>query len=268
MDDPKTTIFLTGAGGFVAGALLKRLAHDKRFQPVALSRGGAPPATPAPAVIFHAGWPSEPSDRGWAAFVDHSLRLRRIAAERGWRFVGVGSGVEAFADDARLKDPYAAYARRKLELRRALEDAGPEGLSWLRLHFLFGPGERPSRIVPSAIAAAKRGAAFLCGSLDRRRRWLGVDDQSAYLADFLAAPVEGDWDIAGRTDISFREFFGLVEQATGRPLRLKEGETTPDGGIGMIGPARIAAVVPEGAGSPDALLEALRRYADALESKH
>ena len=217
-----------------------------------------------PAVVVHAAWPASDAP-SWEPFRDWSLRLRTSAAERGAWFVALGSGVEAHAAHPGLKDPYKSYALRKLELRDALAEVDRDRFVWMRLHFLFGPGEQPSRLVPAAIRASLAGEAFVCGSLDRRRRWLHVDDQASYLADFLKAPQPGQWDIAGRCDVSFRDLLTLIERSTGRKIQLKESdEPAPDSAIPIIAPERTAPVVPADAGNPESLFGRLREYAAQL----
>ena len=177
----------------------------------------------------------------------------------------MGSGVETYADHPGLKEPYKAYARHKVELKEALRAENPEDVTWLRLHFMFGPGERSSRVIPAAIRAALAGDEFICGSLDRRRRWLHVDDQADYLARFLRRPHEGDWDIAGRHDVSFRDLLTLVGRATGRKLRVKESDApAPDSELPVIVPERMASVVPADAGEAATLLERLKEYSAQL----
>lgn len=243
---------------------MRRLADNRDFKVVPIARGHVIPSGKSPSIVVHAAWPSN-DPASWAPFRDWSLSLRESSANRGARFVALGSGVEACADHPGLKEPYRTYAQRKLELRQALRAQNPEAVTWLRLHFLFGPGERPSRLVPAAIRAALAGDEFICGSLERRRRWLHVDDQADYLGRFLRSPQEGDWDIAGRHDVSFRDLLVLVGRATGRKLQVKESDApAPDSELPVIVPERMASVVPADAGEPATLLQRLKEYSAQL----
>ena len=235
---------------------------------VPVTRGEEIPASASsqPAIVLHSAWPAGDA-ASWETFRDWSLRLRVSAADRGAWFVGIGSGLEAHAGHPGLKEPYKSYALRKIELRESLTALDPERFAWIRLHFMFGPGERPSRVVPAAIRAALAGETFVCGSLDRRRRWLHVDDQADYLAKFLEAPRAGDWDIAGRQDVSFRDILALIEHAVGRKLRLEESDmAAPDSSISAIFPRRMVSVVPPDAGTLDDLSGRLRDYAERISS--
>jgi nucleoside-diphosphate-sugar epimerase len=257
------TIFLTGSSGFVGSSLQRSLVD---WQVVSVARGEPIPSgdSSQPAIVVHAAWPAGDT-ASWAPFRDWSLRLRTSAAERGAWFVGLGSGLEAHAAHPGLKEPYSSYALRKLELRERLVEMDPERFAWIRLHFMFGPGERPYRIIPSAIRAALKGEEFVCGSLDRKRRWLHVDDQAHYLARFLEAPQSGACDIAGQQDVSFRDLLTLVEDAVGRNLRFRESdEPAPDSEISAILPQRMSPFVPTDAGTLDTLAKRLRAYAERM----
>lgn len=260
--DP-ATIFLTGSSGLVGSSLQRRLIGDESFCVVPVERSAPIPAGGSPRdIVVHAAWPSNDA-ASWKPFRDWSLDLRRRAVDGGAWFVALGSGVEAHPD--KLKEPYLSYAGRKLELRTALADVDDSLLSWLRLHFMFGPGEQLSRLVPAAIRAGLAKETFICGSLDRCRRWLHVEDQADYLAKFFRAPQPGEWDIAGRHDVSFRDLLGLVGCAIDRDLQLQESDVAaPDSALSVIAPERMAAVVPEDAGDRAALLGRLKEYAAQL----
>lgn len=245
----------------VGSSLLRRLA-DWNVVPVARGEQIPPGDSSQPAIVVHSAWPSgDPAT--WGPFREWTVRVRASAADRGAWFVGLGSGLEAHADNSGLKEPYKSYAERKLELREVLATIDEEKLAWIRLHFMFGPGERPSRVIPAAIRAGLSGEPFVCGSLDRQRRWLHVDDQADYLGKFLEAPEAGLWDIAGQQPVSFRDMLSLVEHAVGRKLQVLESdELAPDSEISAISPERMAWVVPADAGTLGALSVRLREYVD------
>jgi nucleoside-diphosphate-sugar epimerase len=278
------TIFITGGSGFV-GRAVRRVAQEERgpevviiprFDAVAFLRSRLA-AGQRRATVMHLAWPSlretfvspHAAGAGWRDFLDLSVSLRVAAAEAGAWFVGIGSGVEACdpGPAASLGEPYGSYARQKTELMTALLRVAPSAMSWVRLHFMFGPFEHPSRIVPSAIGACLDGTEFACGRRDRRRRWLHVDDTAKLLLDFAAAPVGGVWDITGRQDLSFEELLGLVARAVGKPLRLSgNGSTNGDADLDVVAPTNLAPIVPEWAGRPESLLVRLRDYAHWIEA--
>ena len=182
--------------------------------------------------------------------------------------MGFGSGIEAHAAAPGLREPYRTYALQKVELRESLAALDSERLAWIRLHFMFGPGERPSRVIPAAVRAGLKGEEFVCGSLDRRRRWLHVDDQADYIAKFLEAVQSGTFDIAGRQDVSFRDMLRLIEHAIGRKLRFRESDdAAPDSEISAIFPELMSPTVPANAGTLEALSRRLREYAESIANE-
>lgn len=259
------TVFLTGSSGLVGSSLRRRLA-DWNVVPVVRGDDIPPGDSSQPSIVLHSAWPTE--DAAWAPFRDWSLRLRKSAAGRGAWFVGFGSGIEAHADDPRLKEPYRSYALRKVELRESLAALDPENFAWVRLHFMFGSGERPTRVIPAAIRAGLKGEEFVCGSLDRRRRWLHVDDQANYVMKFLEAVRSGTFDIAGQQPVSFRDMLSLIEQAIDRKLRFRESQdSAPDSQISDIFPEYMSPIVPADAGTPDTLSRRLRNYAESIANQ-
>lgn len=220
-----------------------------------------------PAIVVHSAWPADDT-ASWAPFRDWSLQLRASAADRGAWFVGFGSGIEAHAADPGLKEPYRTYALQKVEMRESLAALDSERFAWIRLHFMFGPGERPSRVIPAAVRAGLKGEEFVCGSLDRLRRWLHVDDQADYIAKFLEAEQSGTFDIAGQQDVSFRDMLRLIEHAIGRKMRIRESRASaPDSQISAIFPEYMSPTVPADAGTLEALSRRVRGYAESIANE-
>jgi nucleoside-diphosphate-sugar epimerase len=246
----------------LVGSSLCRTLVGWHIVPVTRGEEIPPGDSSRPGIVLHSAWPAA-DPASWAPFREWSRRLRASAADRGAWFVGLGSGLEAHAAHPGLKEPYKSYALRKLELCEEFAALDRERLAWIRLHFMFGPGERPSRVIPAAIRAGLAGDEFVCGSLDRRRRWLHVDDQADYIGEFLEAPHAGTFDIGGQQSVSFRDMLTLVEHAVGRKLLLRESDKlAPDSQIFAISPERMAAVVPADAGTFGTLSKRLWEYAN------
>ncbi|MEZ5895323.1 MAG: NAD(P)-dependent oxidoreductase [Parvularculaceae bacterium] len=273
-------LFITGSGGFVGGALVnaagasevRRISHAA---PLAAALAGARHGD----VLIHTAWPDLPGAalpasagdghaKKWLAFVDWSEVLAAEAARLGMWVIGIGSGVERYADDPRLVDPYRGYALRKQDLHDRLARICGAHFSWLRLHFLFGPGERESRIVPAAIAACRNGRAFSSASTQRRRRWMHIADAADLIVRFSQSPQPGTFDITGYVDISFERLFELIERATGENLRLA-AQTKPaaDAALTVIAPENMAPIVPSMLGDVDNLLARLTEYVHWLDTQ-
>jgi nucleoside-diphosphate-sugar epimerase len=271
------TVFLSGARGYVAGAFQRVAAARADLKVSPIDRFTMPDlashAIKGRAAILHLAWPPMPAttasadeaDEVWRAYRDWTVRLGVAAERERVPFVGVGSGLELYAGDDRLSEPYRSYAIKKASLKA---DLAAVGASWVRLHFMFGREERLTRVVPAAILACLGGETLTCGALKRRRRWLHVDDQAVYLADFVRQPEQGEWDVAGREDVSFRDMLSFVERATGRPLRVAESkDRTPDDQIAVMTPQRMAPMVPEDAGTQGYLMRRLEAYVRELAKR-
>lgn len=279
---------MTGAGGFIGSAVCRAAEARPGLAVTPLSRGTDPAALGAelsgaeqPAIVLHMAWPDlrgasstatspVPDDGAWPRFQAWTLSLASAAAKGGAFFVGIGTGIEAYLDREQALGPaYASYARRKQSLRLALEGAsGDERLGWLRLHFVFGPGEAPARFVPAALEACRTGGELRCGSVERRRHWLHVDDLAALLCDYLQQPRPGSWDLTGRTAISFDALLTLIEEATGRPARRADDVLpTADAGLALVEPQHLWPGVPPEAGAPDQLRARLAAYGRHLAAR-
>ena len=267
---------LTGGNGFIGRAVRRQAANrSAELAPIGRDAGlPEPESRQRLGSVLHLAWPNLVSatasdvacchESDWADFVSWSVELRRQAARAGAWFVGVGSGIEVFSG-GELAEPYRTYVRRKTELREALAEVEPSGFCWLRVHFTFGPFENAQRIVPAAIRAAIEGDVFRCGPLERRRRWLYVDDVADALIESTQRPRAGIWDVAGAVDVSFRELFACIEEAAGARLRLAQAhQPTADSKLDVVRPTRPSPYVRKGAGSADDLRLRLADYVDWL----
>ena len=281
MSQAKKRLFITGSGGFVGGALagaagaseVRGISHTA---PLAAALADAR----AGDVLVHAAWPDLPgavlpastSDghaKKWLVFVDWSEALAAEAARLGLWVIGIGSGVERYADDPRLVEPYRGYALRKQDLHHRLARICGARFTWLRLHFLFGPGERESRIVPAVIAACRNGSAFSSASPQRRRRWMHIADAANLIVRFAQTPQPGTFDITGNADLSFQTLFELIERATGEKLRLAaHSQPAADAALTEIAPENMAPIVPSTIGDVDNLLARLTEYVHWLDTQH
>ncbi len=284
--DLNTLLLVSGGNGFIGRAVLSQAKQSADVDAVALPREGAPAAVakvreanPGRRIaLVNLAWPSlrrysaegaggDDATDEWPAFRDYARALARAAAENDVRFFQVGSGLEryALADPPEIGEPYQTYARRKEEIWR-LVSAASEINAWrLRVHFVFGPGEAPGRIVPAAIAACQSGEAFPIGALERRRCWLYVDDLASGLIAAAISDRPENWDICGRTAISFAELCALIEQAVSAPLNTTEitGKIA-DASCLLIEPEHPAPFLSPDAGAPESLGKRLTEYADFL----
>lgn len=246
-------ILLTGGTGFIGRALLKRLLADGynvlalggtripdfyhpklQWRRVDLLRASGEDlaATLAGEGLdgcIHAAWYTNHTDylvhdvnREW---VDASLRLRdAFIGTGGRRFVALGTCVEYDAaaaegpcteDETPLR-PDTLYGECKVALYRALEALGGD-FAWARIFFVYGPGDRDGRLVPSILSTLARGqeAGPKTGGL--RRDYIHVDDVAGQLVRIAAGTVQGAVNTGTGAAVSISEIFETVAELYGRP---------------------------------------------------
>lgn len=159
----------------------------------------------------------------------------RGSSWNGAQIVHAGSALEVGASSGILTEaaaclPTTLYGRTKLAGSRALSRAALEtGVRAVtaRLFTLYGPGERPGRLFPSLVRAARRGEDLALTSGTQSRDFAFVDDVAAsllHLAASSARPGEIVHVATGRLS-TVREFALAAARALGlREERLHFGE--------------------------------------------
>jgi nucleoside-diphosphate-sugar epimerase len=247
-------VLVTGATGFVGRHVLPALAA-RGFEVHGIAREtqgdvrlhGAdlldPEARRAligavrPTHLLHLAWEAEPG-RYWTSaanldWVAVSLDLARLFAEAGGRrFVGVGTCAEYAWGASRLDEattpcrPATLYGAAKDGARRILAAyAGTAGLSlaWGRLFYLYGPGERPGRLVSDAVHALMGDAMFPTTPGHQRRDFLHVADAAAALAALVASDVTGPVNIGSGDAVPVRTILDRLAARIGGAERLAYG---------------------------------------------
>ena len=238
-------ILVTGAGGFVGGALAEGFARlgweatglDREFGADDAGRGfrtimgdlskGVPPDLPPVDVVVHAAWvTTDPETLGVSPTEHLRLNLAPLLAildyvERTRPTVFVflsSSGVFAAGDgDDGLSDAHAAtglsyYAaqKRASELLVQAASSGGTAAHVMRLGYLFGPGE--------VERASRRGVSLVAG-------WLAAAQEGRPLAVREDDPVR-DWTFT--TDLAPALERVVAGPPAGRPLHLGSPRTCSD----------------------------------------
>lgn len=226
-------VLVTGAGGFIGRHSLAALAA-RGFEVHAVTRAASLPDAAAchavdlldhraaaalveairPTHLLHFAWTVTPgqfwSTRENLDWVAATLALyRAFAAAGGRRFVGAGSCAEygwapaqvAAPLDERASpcEPVTLYGIAKHATHNLLAAAAPldrVSLAWGRVFFLYGPGEKPGRLVSDVVAKLLRGEPVETTAGTQRRDFLHVADVAAAFAALLASDVEGPVNIA------------------------------------------------------------------------
>jgi nucleoside-diphosphate-sugar epimerase len=232
-------ILVTGARGFIGRHVMQEAAALGHVPvPWASSResGSVPEGARDADALLHLAWYSRPMDYLHSAENLASLAATlRVAqafqAQGGRRFVGVGTCLEyaesldRLAEDALLQ-PESLYAVCKAAAATVLHAFAREAklsLAWARIFHLYGPGESPERLVPTAVAAARRGSALSLRDPGKTIDLLHVHDVARALIAIAASGVEGAINVcSGRPTV-----VGELVDAVGALVGLPRADTRP-----------------------------------------
>jgi nucleoside-diphosphate-sugar epimerase len=237
------TVLVTGAGGFVgrhvAEALRERgdvvVAVEHRWTHI--DDVEAQLAGLVPAWCAHLGWYAEPADyltsvdgnRGSLAdSLDLVALLGRIGCDH---LVVSGSCAEYAPSAADLTEtapvaPWSAYGAAKASLHLLLQSSlRPPRLtvSWARLFNVTGPGEDPSRLLPSVVRALLDDRPVALTSGEQVRDVLDVADVASALVALGDRRVEGAVNVCSGTGVDLRTLLGTIGARLGRQDRLRFG---------------------------------------------
>jgi nucleoside-diphosphate-sugar epimerase len=251
-------IAVTGAAGFIGAHVVKRL-REAGDEPLALVRKGSS-ATPVagppvhaldlgdgdalrrwleahrPDAVVHLAWYARPQDYlvspENAASLAMTTDLARAVFASGCRkLVGIGTCLEYAASDRLVVEgnpvgPLSPYARAKHEaFLRASELAARAGaeLAWARVFHLFGPGEDPSRLVPTVAASLARGEPIDVTAGEQIRDYMHVADVAAGIACLARPGAAGVYNVCSGTARPLRELLLAVGHLKGRADLIRFG---------------------------------------------
>lgn len=241
-------VVVTGAGGFIGAAASRQLVEsgievwslgrcaDPRLRSIPcdlLDEGAVRDALESirPSHLLHLAWNAvpgvfwtTPDNLDWVAA---SLKLlRAFAAAGGKRWVGAGSCAEydwtadsCLAELTTPLNPATLYGEAKAATGRLALAAGSElGLqtAWARIFWLYGPGERPGRLVSDLMRALTAGVPFKASAGLQRRDFLHVEDVAAALNATLLSDFQGAVNIASGEAIAVRDVVSLVAKEMGK----------------------------------------------------
>ncbi len=246
-------VLVTGATGFIGWQTLSPLL-GRGFEVHALYRT-TPPNDSPPAVTWHEGdlfdrravsallaqlRPSSLLHMAWEATPGHywtspanlswvaaSLSLVQAFAETGGqRLVVAGSSAEYdWQGDQLLEElqgpikPQSLYGKSKNALRELIAAWAPaQGISWAwgRVFNVFGPGEKPNRLIPRVIRSLTDGELLPFDEGAILRDFLHVADAGEAFAALLDSAVTGPVNIAAGEATSIRELVSSVACSLGK----------------------------------------------------
>ena len=189
-------------------------------------------------VLIHLAWETThgkfwnaPANLDWVAA---TLRIARAFREAGGRrFVGVGTCIEydtASADPldeiASALKPKTLYGVAKHATREILESYAAEtGLefAWARVFHLFGPHEKPTRLVPYLIATLLRSEEAKTGAGTERRNFIHAADAGRAIAAVAMSDLAGPVNIGAYEHTCVAEIAQIIGDLTGKSALLRIG---------------------------------------------
>ncbi|MBA2525968.1 MAG: NAD(P)-dependent oxidoreductase [Pyrinomonadaceae bacterium] len=122
--------------------------------------------------------------------------------------------------------PTTVYGACKHALQ-VMTDAFAEqsGMSaaWGRIFFLYGPHERPERVVSSVIRSLMRGEPARCSHGNQIRDFLYVQDVADAFVALLSSDVSGPINFASGSPIAVKEIIQNIAEKLGRPELVQFG---------------------------------------------
>jgi nucleoside-diphosphate-sugar epimerase len=267
------TVLVTGAAGFIGGHTLQRLA-TRGYKVEAVSRVARPSSDAVrwrkadildidavekliyevrPTHLLHLAWITEhgiywsaPENVAWLIA---SLKLLELFGRAGGeRAVGLGTCAEY---DWSAPPPYREATTPLLP--RNLYGAAKNSLSlmqpqiarhfhfkqaWCRPFFLYGPGENPSRFVPSLACSLLRGESPVCRDPKAIRDFLHVDDIAEAIATVLDSDFEGAVNLSSGQGAELGEVANMLSMLAGSTTAISCARNVHDG-ASLVGDASV-----------------------------
>lgn len=178
----------------------------------------------------------------------------------------VYAGLVGRVSPASCVRPPMAYALSKLYVEGLVQSRvasrAAESAMVIRLYNAFGPGERPTRLIPRVAEAVAAGAEFvLSGDPESLSDPVHVDDVVRTLVAAAESTVSGTFDLCGGDPVPLRQQLDRIASAIGGPLtgvrvQPREGEV-PIAFHSDVAPTCAALGIPD----PEPFESAVGRYA-------
>jgi len=213
-----------------------------------------------PSHLLHFAWYAVPG-KYWTApenlaWVRATVNLMQVFSDHGGRrAVMAGSCAEydwKFDYCSELFTPcrpatlYGACKHGTQVLLDAWSRQAGLSSAWGRIFFLYGPGEYPSRLVPSVINSLLRNEPARCTHGNQVRDFMHVADVAAAFVELLGSDVKGTVNIASGVSAPLKEVIHVIADHLNKRDLVRLG------------------AVPAPAGEPDALIADIGRLRDEV----
>lgn len=219
------TVLVTGSTGWI-GKHCCPILREKgyRVQPfigdLLMDHGFLPSAN----YLLHLAWDVTPGSY-WESpmnieWYENSLKFfQTFKEDDGKRIVVAGTCAEEITK--------SLYGRSKNALRQTLEvysDITGISSAWGRIFYLYGPHERPERLIPSIIISLLQGKEFTIQHTDQMIDLFHVDDVASALVSILNSNVTGTVEIGNGKPITLHVVGQYIAEIIGRTDLLKFGD--------------------------------------------
>jgi nucleoside-diphosphate-sugar epimerase len=234
---------LTAAGDEVHGVTSTRPEGEHvgvTWHGVDLTQADAPVrliAEVQPTHLLHLAWEtthgsfwSSSDNLAWLAA---SLGLFRAFAEHGGRRAVIAGTCaeyrwngETCDEETTPTEPTTLYSATKHALHIATEVYARQtgvSLAWARVFFVYGPGEKSTRLVPSVVLPLLRGEPAACSHGRQVRDFLHVDDVASIFTTLLASDVEGSVNVGSGVPTTVAKMVEMIAEIIGRPDLIRFG---------------------------------------------
>jgi nucleoside-diphosphate-sugar epimerase len=238
-------VLVTGAGGFIGRHLVDRLQRDGD-EVVALTREACDLADRAaleravrgakPDVCFHlaaARNKDGAAERTATATVNaiSGLWLVEALPDSCRVVVRLGSSTEYAASPVPMDEQTPLQPRGFFGATKAAGSllftavAAERGLPApvLRAFQVYGPGDKPTRLVPSVLSAARTGRVLPLTAPGCRRDWVWVGDVVDACLRAADRATDGTWNIGTARQTTNEELVATAARVTGRPVHVAVG---------------------------------------------
>ena len=201
-----------------------------------------------PTHLLHLAWEATPPDY-WISpknlsWVRASLDLLGTFQQQGGeRAVIAGTCAEYDWNHGKCREnetpliPTTVYGKSKAALyfaAEALAQSSGLPLAWGRVFYTFGPGEYPSRLVPSIIRSLIENKPFLCRHPSAVLDFLYVDDLADAFVTLLRSNVSGAVNLASGAPIRLGDLARDLAREMGKESLLQLRDKDEEGHVDVI----------------------------------